>query len=159
MRIQTLRPIHAFSPPRPPQPQPDEPFYWDKAMALPAYTFGPAAGALAGLSAYSDAFPPGGITINPGGVHLNPEFTRHFQPGTTLRQLTPLLAIASTGVHLVRGGFELERGLRENDQHLKVAGALDLGIAATSALTLAAPAAGGISTLALGLARGVWELA
>lgn len=128
-------------------------------MALPAYTFGPAAGALAGLAAYSDAFPPGGVTINPGGVHVNPDFTRHFQPGTTWRQLTPLLAIASTGVHLVRGGFELERGLRENNQHLKVVGALDLGIAAASALSLAAPAAGGLSTLALGLVRATLELA
>ncbi|MEW6278372.1 MAG: hypothetical protein AB1758_07115 [Candidatus Eremiobacterota bacterium] len=129
---------------------------WGEALALPAYTYGTASGALSAAAGYAAAHPPGSFTFHPtDGISLSPEWTRNFYEGSTLSRLQPILAGVSALVHGVRGGFELAEGLRESNGRKQLAGALDLGIAATSALSLASPGIGGAATLGLVAARAV----
>lgn len=123
-------------------------FDWSKALALPAYTYGALASGLSAASAYADAHPAGGIVIGPGGIHRNPEWTRHLASHTLLRQVQPILAGVSAGLHLVRGALEVRDGLRDSDSRRLLAGALDLGLAATSALAVVSPGVGGMASLA-----------
>lgn len=149
----------AMSPVRPARPaplrppQPEGPVDWGKAMALPAYAYGSVSAALSAASGYADANPAGGVRIGPGGIRANPEWTRNLAPHTTARQIQPILAAVSAGVHLLRGSVELSQGLESGDRRLQIAGALDLGLAASSALCVASPGVGGAVSLGLLAAR------
>ncbi|MBI3927668.1 MAG: hypothetical protein HY319_19165 [Armatimonadetes bacterium] len=134
-----------------PSPEPEDGFEWRLALQAPAYTYGTLSAALSGLSAFADRFPPGGITINPRGIHRNPEWTRAFTEGSFLRFMQPWVAGASAGVHLVRGVLELNKG-----QNL--AGMLDLSLSASSLLSITAPGTGAALSTALLLARGAVEI-
>jgi hypothetical protein len=127
---------------------------WGKALALPAYAYAGASGALTGLTSFAAHFPPGGVIINPTGVTPNPTWTRYFVDGSVAHQAQPLLALASVGVCGVRAAFELSQAARTRDSHLQTAGLLDLSIAGMSAVQLVAPITGTIATLALTLVRG-----
>lgn len=134
------------------QTQPAESFSWSKALALPAYTYGLASGALSAATGFAQRFPAGGFTINPGqGIVLNPEWTRHLAEGSLLNAAQPILAGLTTVLLGTRGVLELSEG-----RHL--AGALDLAAAAASAGSLVSPGIGGAATLALMAARSLVEL-
>ena len=137
--------------PAAPSPQPEESFSWGKALALPAYTYGPLSGGLSLATGFAERFTAGGFTINPGqGIHLNPEWTRHLAEGTMLHTLQPIAA-GITGLLLgVRGLAELNEGRT-------VAGALDLAAAVASAGSIVSPSIGGTATLVLIGARAVAE--
>ncbi len=132
--------------------RPAESFSWSKALALPAYTYGLASGALSAATGFAQRFPAGGFTINPGqGIVLNPEWTRHLADGTLLNSAQPILAGLTAVLLGARGVLELNEG-----RHL--AGALDLAAATTSAGSLVSPGIGGAATLALLAARSLVEL-
>jgi hypothetical protein len=145
-----LRPPAASSP-APPQDQ----FSWGKALALPAYTFGAGSAGLSALCGFADRFPYGGATINPNGVILNPEWTRHFGPDTMLRGMQPILASFGAAICLVRGALEMREGLKSGCARTQLAAVLDIGLAASSALQIASPGIGGAASLALVVARGL----
>lgn len=136
---------------------PQDQFSWSKALALPAYSFGAAAASVSALSAFADRFPAGGVTINPGGIVPNPEWTRYFAPESPLGAAQPILAAFSAGICLVRGALELNEGMETGDVRTQLAGALDLGLAAASALQIASPGVAGAAGLALIVARGLVE--
>lgn len=132
--------------------EPKESFSWGKALALPAYVYGPLSGALSAATGFADRFPAGGFTINPGqGIHLNPDWTRHLAQGTILRTAQPIVA-GLTAVLLAA------RGLAELNEGRNLAGALDLGAAAASAGSILSPSVGGMAGLALITARGLVDL-
>lgn len=149
----TLLPIGATWPEaRKAEAQPAESFSWSKALALPAYTYGLASGALSAATGFAQRFPAGGFSINPGqGIVLNPEWTRHLADGTLLNSAQPILAGLTAVLLGARGVLELNEGC-----HL--AGALDLAAAAASAGSLVSPGIGGAATLALLAARSLVEL-
>lgn len=136
---------------------PGDRFEWSKGLALPAYAYGALSGALSSASAYADTHPAGGIVINPGGIHRHPEWTRHLADHTLLRQVQPILAGVTTGVHLLRAGLTLREAWLENDNRKVIAGSLDILLAATSAVAITSPGVGGAASLALLAARAVVE--
>jgi hypothetical protein len=138
--------------PSQPTEEPKESFSWGKALALPAYVYGPLSGGLSLATGYAQAFPAGGFTLNPGqGIHLNPEWTRNFAEGTVLRTAQPIVAGMTALLLGVRGAMELKEGKT-------VAGALDLGAAVASAASILSPTYGGLATIGLIAARGVVDL-
>ncbi len=161
---QSLTPWAATPPPAPtpqPAPQPQEDFKWSHALQVPAYTYAGASGALSGLVAFADRFPPGGVTINPGhgtGIIRNPDWTRHFTDGSVFQHAQPILAGVSALICLTRGTLELSEGMKTGNVRQQWAGALDLGIAAASVLQIASPGVGAAATLGLAVARGVMEV-
>lgn len=152
-------PAQPSTPPAAPPPGNGDQFTWRGALALPAYTYSAASGTLSGLAAFADRFPAGGVTINPGsGIIANPEWTRHFEDGMPLRNAQPILAGIAATVSLARGTLELSEGLETGNDHLQMAGGLDLAIAASSALQIVSPAAGAAATLTLTAARLILEV-
>lgn len=138
--------------PAPSTEGPKESFEWGQALALPAYVYGPLSGGLSLATGFSNAFPAGGFTINPGqGIHLNPEWTRHFAEGTLLRTAQPIVAGMTALLLGVRGAMELKDGKT-------AAGALDLAAGAASAASILSPTYGGLATIGLIAARGVLDL-
>lgn len=138
-------------------PAPRDGFLWSKALELPAYTYGVGAAALSGLYGYAQRFPYGGVTINPNGIVLNPEWTRHFAPDTLAGQAQPILAGVAAGLCLLRGGFEYYEGVKHNDSKAFLASTLDIALAGASVMQLVHPAGGAAAALALAAARGVLE--
>lgn len=136
---------------------PRDGFCWSKALQLPAYTYGVGGAALSGLYGYAQRFPYGGVTINPNGIVLNPEWTRHFAPDSLAGRAQPILASVAAGLCLVRGGFEYYEGIKHNDNQALLASMLDFGLAGASVMQLVHPAGGAAAALALAAARGVLE--
>lgn len=133
-------------------------FRWSKALAPSAYTFGTVAPTLSLMNAYALRFPYGGVTLNPTGIIPNPDWTRHFADGTTLHTAVPLLSGFSSAIYLTRGALELKEASQSGDAHTRLAGYLDLGLAATSALQLVHPAIGGLASVGLFIARATLAL-
>jgi hypothetical protein len=155
----TIRPASAAALRQAARPSQGEKIDWPVALALPAYVYGGGSAVLSTLSGYADTHPYGGVTINPGrGIRFNPEWTRHFGEYSTLRQLQPIVAGIAAAVHGVRGALELHQGIQGGKARLKLAGALDLGLAAASALSMAAPGTGGALSLVLLAGRAVLDL-
>lgn len=134
-----------------PAPPPQDKFDWGKALLLPAYAYGGGSAALSGLAAYADRFPPGGITINPGGIHRNPEWTRAFTEGSVMRDVQPIVAGVSAVLLLARSAAELKEGQN-------TAAALDLAAAITSGVSMIAPGQGALLTAGLLVGRALVEV-
>lgn len=154
MQVRSPRPQpRIYSNPTPPPRKPpggEEEFHWDRALALPAGVFGGASAIFSGLTHLAEKYPPGGVQLDPTrGLVRNPEFTRPFTYGRPGHQLQPMIALASTAIHGIKGTLEFSRGLETGDRRLQWAGALDMGIAAGSALSLLNPGAGAAVTVGL----------
>ena len=144
MQVNSLRPqLRSYNSPPPQQPEPppqEDEFHWDKALALPAGVFGGASAIFSGLTHLADRYPPGGVQLDPTrGIVRNPEFTRPFMDGGAGHRLQPMIAVASTALHGIKGTIELTRGFETGDKGLQLAGALDVAIAMSSAASIVVP--------------------
>lgn len=139
--------------PATPPPSSDDRFSWSEALALPSNSFLGASAGLSTLTSYADRFPAGGVTINPSGIHLNPEWTRDFGPGSAAHDLQPVLAGVAWAVSFARGCVEIGEVARTGDRAMLVAGTLDLALSCSCALQFASPGLGAAATIGLGAAR------
>ena len=137
--------------------EPRDEVRWSKALQLPGYVYGTGAAALSGLYGFSQRFPYGGVTINPNGIVLNPEWTRHFAPDTLAAHAQPVMATVATGLFAVRGCMEFYEGIKHDDNQAVIAATVDIGLATASLLQVVYPCGGAAATLALTAVRGLME--
>lgn len=127
---------------------------WSRALAPATFTYGTASAGLSSAAAYADTFPAGGVRLDPfHGIIRNPEWTGNFGPRSVMGQLQPILAGVSAGLHFVRAGFEIAEAVQTGDRATQWAGALDLSLGITSAMSILDPGIGGVATLGLLAAR------
>jgi hypothetical protein len=135
---------------------PRDSFFWSGALALPDYVYGGTSAALSAATGFAARFPAGGVTINPGGIIQNPDWTRSFQPDSLAAHAQPILAGFAAAIAVTRGMCELQAAARRDSggvSRLAVAGGLDLALGAASMASMVYPGVGGAISLGLFGAR------